>query len=44
MSFFDLEVLKGNPTKLTKIKLSKNMVLGPKKWKIKIKITTHMGL
>jgi len=36
MSFFDLEVLKGEPTKskaiMSHLKLSKNMFLGQKNW------------
>jgi hypothetical protein len=47
MSFFNLEVLKGPPTKSIKImpclKFSKNMILGQKIWKRK-NIGTHMDL
>jgi hypothetical protein len=49
MSFLNLEVLKGEPTKsiwiLTCVKLSKNMFLGQRNWKkTKTKIATHMDL
>jgi hypothetical protein len=48
MSFLNLEVLKGKPTKSIKImphlKLSKTHAFGTKKLKIKTKIAIHMDL
>jgi len=47
MSFLNLEVLKGKPTKskgiMPHLKLLKNMFLGQRNWK-QIKIGTHMDL
>ncbi len=47
MSFLNLEVLKGKPTKskgiMPHLQLSKNMLLGQRNWK-QIKIGTHMDL
>jgi hypothetical protein len=47
MSFFNLEVLKGKPTKSIGImppKTFKKYVFGTRKLKNKIKIATHMDL
>ncbi len=47
MLFFDLQVLKGKPTKsiwlMTHLKLSKNMLLGQRNWKTN-KIASHIDL
>jgi len=44
MSFFDLKMLKGKPTKFKKIKLLKIYAFGTKKFKKKIKFVIHMNL
>jgi hypothetical protein len=44
MSFFDLKMLKGKPTKFKKIKLLKIYAFGTKKFKKKKKIVIHMNL
>jgi hypothetical protein len=48
MSFFNLDILKGKSIKsiwiITHVKLSKNMLLGPKKIEKKTKIVTNMDL